>query len=515
MSEPVRVAAALILREGRFLICRRPMHKARGGLWEFPGGKLEPGESAEQALIRECREELAVTLRVGELFTEVTHEYPDLTVHLSLFHAFIAAGEPQLLEHVDLKWITPDEIPLYEFCPADEEILRQIRDEAAVKAVLKAYGLPGRLLRAESYGNGHVNDTRLLSWLAEQVQGLTPQAADADPAQPAAPLRLILQRLSREAFPQPEAVMENFVRITDFLRDRIREAGGDPAREVLSLIPLRDGRRWYTDADGSVWRLTPFIEGSCQIGEISPEMTPAAAECAAKAYGRFLSLSEAFPAALLREVIPAFHDTAARLAAFGAALAADPLGRAASLTDEVRFIREREADYAAASDALRRGPLPLRAVHNDAKPDNLLFDRLSGGPLCVTDLDTVMPGFACFDFGDLVRSVLSRAGGAGKDAPRFDLSLFKACVRGFLQGADGSLTKGEILSLPLGVRLITLELGVRYLTDYLAGDRYFKVSYPSQNLERARRQLLLLQSLEASAAAMEECVRACAGEPNA
>ena len=305
--------------------------------------------------------------------------------------------------------------------------------------------------------------------------------------------------------------MENFVRITDFLRDRIREAGGDPAREVLSLIPLRDGRRWYTDADGSVWRLTPFIEGSCQIGEISPEMTPAAAECAAKAYGRFLSLSEAFPAALLREVIPAFHDTAARLAAFSAALAADPLGRAASLTDEIRFVHERETDYATASDALRRGPLPLRAVHNDAKPDNLLFNRLSGEPLCVTDLDTVMPGFACFDFGDLVRSILSRAGGAGKDAPRFDLSLFKACVRGFLQGAGGSLTKEEILSLPLGVRLITLELGVRYLTDYLEGDRYFKVSYPSQNLERACRQLQLLQSLEASAAAMEECVRACAG----
>ena len=377
----------------------------------------------------------------------------------------------------------------------DRFTIRAGGNEAAVQAVLKAWGLPGQLLHTEPYGNGHINDTLLLTWQAEED----------------APCRLILQHLSREAFPQPEAVMENFVRLTDFLREKIREAGGDPAREVLSLIPLRDGRRWYTDADGSVWRLTPFIEGSCQIGEISPEMTPAAAECAARGYGRFLGLSEAFPAALLHEVILGFHDITGRLAAFRAALAADPLGRAASLPDEVRFILDHEADCAAASDALHRGTLPLRVTHNDAKPDNLLFDRLSGEPLCVTDLDTVMPGYACFDFGDLVRSVLSRAGGAGKDAPRFDLSLFKACVRGFLQGADGSLTKGEILSLPSGVRLITLELGVRYLTDYLEGDRYFKITYPSQNLDRARRQLQLLQSLEASAAAMKECVRACAG----
>ena len=394
----------------------------------------------------------------------------------------------------------------------DRFTIRAGGDGAAVQAVFKAWGLPGRLLRAEPYGNGHINDTLLLTWLPAEGQGRTEQAAAAAPAHPGAPRRLILQRLSREAFPQPEVVMENFVRLTDYLRDRILEVGGDPAREVLSLIPLRDGRRWYTDAGGSVWRLTPFIEGSCQISEISPEMTPTAAECAARGYGRFLGLSEAFPVALLHEVIPGFHDTAGRLAAFHAALSKDPLGRAASLADESRFVRERETDYAAASDSLRRGPLPLRAVHNDAKPDNLLFDRLSGEPLCVTDLDTVMPGFACFDFGDLVRSVLSRAGGAGKDAPRFDLSLFKACVRGFLQGADGSLTKGEILSLPSGVRLITLELGVRYLTDYLEGDRYFKITYPSQNLDRARRQLQLLQSLEASASVMEETVRACAGE---
>jgi 8-oxo-dGTP diphosphatase len=122
------VVAALIWDENKFMICQRPAHKARGLLWEFVGGKMEMGETKEQALIRECREELAVTLSVGDVFMDVVHEYPDLTVHLTLFHATIAQGEPQMLEHNDIRWITPSEIPNYDFCPADEEILARIRE---------------------------------------------------------------------------------------------------------------------------------------------------------------------------------------------------------------------------------------------------------------------------------------------------------------------------------------------------------------------------------------------------
>ena len=472
------VVAALVWDGDRFMICQRPAHKARGLLWEFVGGKVEPGETKEEALVRECREELDITLRVGDLFMDVTHEYPDLTVHLSLFHAFIAAGVPKLLEHRDLKWITAEEISQYPFCPADEAILERIKEKALTDRILSAWDLPGTVLGTERYGAGHINDTFCVRILSPD--GVT--------------LRYMLQRISREAFPHPEELMENFAGITAHLRRKILEQGGDPQRETLSLVRTREGRDFLTDPSGSVWRLIPFIEGTFCVQRGTPELL----EASCRAFGRFQRLLADYPAETLYETIPHFHDTEDRLARLREAIKKDPCGRAASVQEEIRFIREREADCSVAMDALRRGILPLKVTHNDTKLNNVLFDEKTREGICVIDLDTTMPGLSIFDFGDAVRFGANPAREDEKDLSRvrLDPALYECCTRGFLAGTAGSLSRAELEYLPWGARIITLELGIRFLTDYLNGDCYFRTSYPGQNLVRCRTQLKLVSSME-------------------
>ena len=472
------VVAALIWDGDRFMICQRPAHKARGLLWEFVGGKVEPGETKEEALIRECHEELDIALRVGELFTEVTHEYPDLTVHLSLFHAVIAAGVPKLLEHRDLKWITPEEIPQYAFCPADETILEKIRETALAERILRAWALPGPVIGAERYGAGHINDTFC-------VRIAAPDGAVR---------RYMLQRISREAFPRPEELMKNFAGITAHLRKKILAEVGDPERETLRLVPARDGRGYFIDAEGSLWRLIPFVEGTFCAESVTPELL----EASCRAFGRFQRRLADYPADTLYETIPHFHDTENRLRKLREAVKKDLFGRAASVREEIRFAEEREADCSVAMEALRRGILPLRVTHNDTKLNNVLFDEKTREGICVIDLDTTMPGLSIFDFGDAVRFGANHVGEEEKDLSRvrLDPDLYACCVRGFLEGTGGSLTRAEVEYLPWGARIMTLELGIRFLTDYLNGDVYFRTSRPAQNLDRCRTQFQLLRSME-------------------
>lgn len=365
------------------------------------------------------------------------------------------------------------------FIPADDQILHE---------VLGAYEFPSTLLGAVRYGQGHINDTFCVI--------CQPQEGDA--------VRFILQGLSSAAFPHPEELMENFVGITSFLRSKIIANGGDPMRETLSLIQTKDGKDFFTDSNGKVWRLTPFIENTDCFQKATPQLF----EASARAFGRFQKLLNGYPAETLHETIVKFHDTEDRYAKFEAALAADRMGRAKDVAEEIRFVRDRKADCSVALQALRDGKLPLRVTHNDTKLNNILVDRATGEGICVIDLDTTMPGLSMNDFGDSIRFGANHSAEDEKDLTKvnFDIELYEVFTRGFLEGADGGLTKEELEYLPWGARLMTLECGIRFLTDYLDGDHYFRIHRPEHNLDRCRTQFKLVKDMEEQFDAMHAVV---------
>lgn len=350
--------------------------------------------------------------------------------------------------------------------------------DSVISQILAAYVLPGTVADVARHGKGHINDTFC-------VVCKTPEGGTA---------RFILQRLSQAAFPHPEEVMENFVGITSYLRREILAEGGDPLRETLSLVKTGDGADFVTDAEGRAWRLMPFIENAECYQSATPELFAASG----RAFGRFQYMLRDYPARTLHETIPHFHDTEVRFEKFLAALEADKMNRAKGVSPEVQFILRRKADCGVALRALREGKLPLRVTHNDTKLNNILIDRDTREGICIIDLDTTMPGLAINDFGDSIRFGANHCMEDEQDLTKvnFDISLYEVFTRGFLEGARGSLTSAELEYLPWGARLMTLECGIRFLTDYLDGDHYFHVSHPRQNLDRARTQLKLVKDME-------------------
>ena len=251
----------------------------------------------------------------------------------------------------------------------------------------------------------------------------------------------------------------------------------------LEELGLSYSTQSYTDSEGGAWRVYPFIEGTvCLQAAETPELFAASA----RTFGRFQRMLKDYPADTLYETIPHFHDTEARLARLKEVVAADPLGRVKEVGPELDFVAAREADCSVVLEALRQGELPLRVTHNDTKLNNVLLDRDTGEAVCVIDLDTVMPGLAVNDFGDSIRFGANHCDEDERDLNKvcFDLNLFDAYTQGFLEGADGALTPAELDYLPWGARLITLECGIRFLTDYLEGDKYFRIHRPGQNLDR-------------------------------
>ena len=357
-----------------------------------------------------------------------------------------------------------------------------------LQEILNAYDFPATLVGAVRYGQGHINDTYCVL--------CQPQDGDC--------IRFILQGLSSAAFPHPEEVMENMAGITAYLAEKIKAAGGDPNRETLNLVKTKEGKDFYTDGTGKVWRLTRFIEGTECYQSANAELF----EASARAFGRFQNMLEGYPAHTLHEPIPRFHDTENRFEKFIAALEADKMGRAKEVQPEVQFVLSRKDDCSVAMQALRDGKLPLRVTHNDTKLNNVLIDRATGAGLCVIDLDTTMPGLSINDFGDSIRFGANHSAEDEKDLRKvnFDIELYEVYTRGFLEGANGSLTPAELEYLPWGAKLMTLECGIRFLTDYLDGDNYFRIHYPEQNLDRCRTQFKLVADMEAQFQAMHDVV---------
>ena len=361
-------------------------------------------------------------------------------------------------------------------------------NDTILNEVLAAFDFPATLIGAVRYGQGHINDTFCVL--------CQPQEGDC--------IRFILQGLSMAAFPRQDELMENFIGITSHLRKKIIANGGDPLRETLSLVKTKDGKDYYTDGTGKAWRLTPFIENTDCFQSATPELF----EASARAFGRFQYLLSDYPAETLHESIVNFHNTEDRFAKFEAALAADKLGRAKEVEAEVKFAMDRKADCSVALQALREGKLPLRVTHNDTKLNNILIDRETKEGICVIDLDTTMPGLSINDFGDSIRFGANHSKEDEKDLSKvnFDIELYEAYTRGFLEGAQGGLTKAELEYLPWGAKLMTLECGIRFLTDYLDGDNYFRIHYPEQNLDRTRTQFKLVADMEQQWEAMAAVV---------
>ena len=359
--------------------------------------------------------------------------------------------------------------------------------ERAQEAI-KHFGLSGELGAPKPWGNGHINDTFL-------VEGET---------------RYILQRMNKNIFTKPLELMENITGVTSFLRDKIQKAGGDVMRETLTVIPAEDGSSVYQDDQGDFWRLYYMIEDAVSYDRVEKEQDFYES---AIAFGNFQQLLSDYPAESLHETIPGFHDTKARFQVFCQAVEQDVCGRAKDVQEEIRFCKEREEVASALGELLASGKLPLRVTHNDTKLNNIMMDKDTGKGICVIDLDTVMPGLAVHDFGDAIRFGASTAAEDEQDLSKVscDLHLFELYTKGFLEGCGGKLTEMEIAMLPMGAKVMTFECGMRFLTDYLQGDTYFKIHREGHNLDRCHTQFKLVADMEKKWQEMEKIVKDCAG----
>lgn len=309
--------------------------------------------------------------------------------------------------------------------------------------------------------------------------------------------RYMLQRISQAAFKDVPGLMDNFCRVTAYLSERVKTE-----RECLHVVPARDGASFVRDAEGECWRVIRFVEDSICLQ--TPETADDFYESAV-ALGTFTRLLSDFPAETLVETIPDFHHTPKRFSQFHDVIARDPAGRLASVREEVDFLLAREEDASLLQRLRDAGELPVRVTHNDAKIGNVLLDRQTRKALCVIDLDTVMPGLIAYDFGEAVRSGASTGEEDEQDLSkvRLEPGLVEAFARGFIP-ACGTLTKKEIETLPLGAMMMTLENAIRILGDHIAGDVYYSISYPDQNLYRARTQIKLLREYDRCRGELED-----------
>lgn len=355
--------------------------------------------------------------------------------------------------------------------------------EYNLAAVAREFQILGEFIDATPYGSGHINDTYCAVF---RQAGTT--------------IRYLIQRINHNVFKDPVSLMENIQRVTSHLGAQI---AGEPdfSRRCLTLVSARDGRAWYMDTDGNYWRVYLFIEGALTYDAVE---STAQAFQAAKAYGRFQKLLVDLPAPRLHDTIQGFHDTPKRFAALETAIASDVVGRAIHAKPEIDFALA----HRSITDRLLNLSLPERVTHNDTKFNNVMLDETTGEGICVIDLDTVMPGLALYDFGDMVRTTTSPAREDEQDLSKVTMQfpMFEALVRGYLSSAGEFLTSEEKRWLAFSGKLITFEIGVRFLTDYLAGDTYFKVHRPHHNLDRCRTQFKLVESIEEQEDRMNQLV---------
>ncbi|MCM1115700.1 MAG: aminoglycoside phosphotransferase family protein [Clostridium sp.] len=358
-----------------------------------------------------------------------------------------------------------------------------------INTILNSFRFKGNLTSLEPFGSGHINTT----YKAEYNHN-------------GEIYHYIIQKVNLNVFKNIDELMSNIFAVTSYLREKISEAGGNPSRETLHYIKTSDGSLYHKEDSGDCYRAYKFVDDtkaydSADSAEIFGK--------SAIAFGKFQKLLSDFPAETLHEIIPNFHNTIWRYEnEFLTAVENNAAGRAEECKSEIEFVKNRKSECARLVDLANNGELPIRVTHNDTKLNNVLFDKNSSEAICVIDLDTVMPGLALYDFGDSIRFGANTCAEDEKDTSKvkIDLEYFKAYVKGFLQEAGESLTQKEIDNLAFSAKLMTFECGMRFLTDYLNGDTYFKTKYPEHNLVRARNQFALVADMEAHMDEMEAIV---------
>jgi hypothetical protein len=348
-----------------------------------------------------------------------------------------------------------------------------MRATGEIEAAARHFQIAGKFIEAEPFGSGHIND----SYCVLFRQGGSDR-------------RYLLQRINIHVFKDPAALMQNMARVTSHIAGLI-EHEPDRERRALALIPSDDGSWLHFDTSDGCWRMMHFIERSQALESVE---SPQQAFQVAAAFGRFQQQLANLPAPRLNDTIPDFHNTPKRFAALEAAIESDVLNRAQFAKAELEFALARKA----VSAVLLEADLPERITHNDTKSSNVLLDEVTGEGLCVIDLDTVMPGLALYDFGDMVRAMTSPAAEDERNLSRVGLQLpvFEALARGYLSSAGELLNSREKQFLTFSGKLITFENGLRFLSDYLNGDSYYKVHREGQNLDRCRAQFKLVESIE-------------------
>lgn len=316
----------------------------------------------------------------------------------------------------------------------------------------------------------------------------------------------LLQMINTHVFQNPVQLMDNVHAVTSFIKKKVIENGGDCERATLYCKLTKDGKTFFVDSENKVWRLYNYVENSFSYDAIE------SAEIfykAGKAFGDFQHLLADFPMDGLYETIPDFHNTAKRYNNLRISVERNASGRAGLVQKEIEFAKERREETYVLVGKQLIGDLPTRVTHNDTKLNNILFDNNTDEPICIVDLDTVMPGLSLYDFGDAIRFGANTAAEDEKDLSKvsLDLNLYEQYVRGFLSSAGDSLTAEEVKYLPLGAKMMTFECGMRFLTDFIDGDVYFKTRYPEHNLDRCRTQFMLVYDMERKYEQMIEITR--------
>ncbi len=348
--------------------------------------------------------------------------------------------------------------------------IAEIREQFSIKGVFTGY---------EKINNGHINSTYNL--IFDENNNVT---------------KYVLQKINTNVFKNPDELMSNIVAVTQHIRKKNAENNVScPERRTLSFFPSLDGKYYYIDKQNNCWRLYTFIDDVYTFNSIDSEEV---FYNAGAAFGEFQNLLTDFDGASLFETIKNFHHTASRFNDLKKAVEDNKAGRLDSVKEEIEFALQREADTHILVDMITEGKLPLRVTHNDTKLNNILFDNITNKGICIIDLDTVMPGLSVYDFGDSIRFGANTAAEDEKDVSKVSLSLplYEAYVDGYLSSAKDGLTDLEKELLPFGAKIMTYECGIRFLTDYLNGDVYFKTDYPEHNLVRCRTQFALVKDME-------------------
>lgn len=352
-------------------------------------------------------------------------------------------------------------------------------EEIYVKEAVDNIAFEGEFIDLKPYGSGHINDTFLLRYRLDNGNEE----------------KYILQRINQNVFKNPREVMENVDAVTSFIRQKLILEGKDPMRETLNIIKTHNNDVVFEDSSGEFWRGYYFIKDSLGLEVVEK---PEHFYQSALSFGVFQSQLADFPAHTLHATIKDFHNTPKRFETFKKAVEEDVMNRAQNVRKEIEFVKDREAFTHTLRNLYEKGALPLKVTHNDTKLNNVLFDKETEKGLCVIDLDTVMPGFSLDDFGDSIRFGATTGAEDEPDLSKvnFSLELYDLYTKGFLEGADGSLSDLEVSLFPEGAKMMTLECGMRFLTDYLQGDVYFKTAYDNHNLDRTRTQFKLVQDME-------------------